>query len=291
MANKSNAVQSPLTSPKCHERRHMTALEFTVYDIARAWSATSSTDPKYKGKNILYLNGPKMAAESESLCKATVYKVIKSLEAKGWLVKVQASHWANGQRTSTHFRVIHHAEWAKRHGDKCVYTKAAKYAERADFNEESQSPIETTKSPLRNQLSPIETTKSPLRNILSPQKAIACVYQPVNEHVKKPVELAGSAASVAGSAVPSILSVPSLGTLTDGKATTAGSQSPLQTNSEIIFRGVDQGYFDARTGKPLYYAELNERVSPNTYNGGEFFDPQGNKISLDEAQGKVLVKA
>ena len=75
----------------------------------------------YGGKNRFFLDGRSLANRFDQTGKNTVYRIVKQLERKGWLVRVDGGmrNQQTGMYDSTKYRVLSHEEWAKLDGNTC----------------------------------------------------------------------------------------------------------------------------------------------------------------------------
>jgi hypothetical protein len=101
----------PASPTKCYEHCHMTMSEYALYDIARAWSATTG---------ILFFDGRKLSQQYQKCSKSNTYKLADSLTAKGFfVVNSEPSRRPNGTWSPRTYKVLNHDAWAKTHPGQC----------------------------------------------------------------------------------------------------------------------------------------------------------------------------
>ena len=103
-----NSERSQSQEPRCFARQHMTIEEFGLYTHARELS--------YKSKKF-YLNARRCAKRFATTGKNTVYRLVASLEAKGWFQLLK-----EGRGVATQYLVLNHDEWAAVHPGECPET-------------------------------------------------------------------------------------------------------------------------------------------------------------------------
>ena len=121
-----NSERSQSQEPRCFARQHMTIEEFGLYTHARELS--------YKSKKF-YLNARRCAKRFATTGKNTVYRLVASLEAKGWFQLLK-----EGRGVATQYLVLNHDEWAAVHPGECPETGTV---DEVSQNEDSASVPET----------------------------------------------------------------------------------------------------------------------------------------------------
>jgi hypothetical protein len=97
----------------CYASQHLTPAEWGVLEVCLRLTLG--------GKNRLFLDGRSLANRFDQTGKATVYRIVKELERKGWLVRVDGGkrNQQTGMYDSTKYRVLSHQEWTKLDGNTC----------------------------------------------------------------------------------------------------------------------------------------------------------------------------
>src|ERR1700730_4965799 len=107
MNTKTAQPQESNPRTRCFANRHMTPEEYGVWDVLRSVSHSTGT---------LYFDGRDVAGYFAGTGKNTVYRIVKSLVKKGWLiVQVAGRNTSNGLYVSTQYQVLSHAEWTEIH--------------------------------------------------------------------------------------------------------------------------------------------------------------------------------
>ena len=273
---------------KCRARYHMNQMEYSLYDLALGWTMQKDADGNLlKERKPLFFDGPKMAKQFREGSKNNMYKLEKALVKMGWFVLVaDKARRSNGHWSSRTYRVLTHEEWTGACPEldsegvvKAVKSKPVSHKRTV----KSQSPIEA------QPVSHYNPASLPLKPSQSPIREKACISSSVET---KHVEASGSPAPLFSNsqspgrvpvrrAAGNVPPVSHQGTVTN----------PVSHRGTVVWQGMDKGYTDSITGQKLDWADISERIAPNVYKNCEFYDPQGNKISLEQAQEKVLVTA
>jgi hypothetical protein len=99
-----------MNRPRCYASQHLSPEQWGVLDVC--------TRLTHGGRRPFCLDGRTMALRFGHCNKNTIYRIVHQLEQQGWLVRSGGGikNTATGQYSSTTYRVLSHAEWAKRHG-------------------------------------------------------------------------------------------------------------------------------------------------------------------------------
>src|ERR1700733_2091906 len=93
---------------KCFANYHMKGLEYAIYDVCKSLAHGKA--------GFLLFDGRGIAERFEGMSKNTPYKYAKTLTDKGFfVVKKEPTRKSNGAKTSRHYDVLEHDEWAKLH--------------------------------------------------------------------------------------------------------------------------------------------------------------------------------
>jgi hypothetical protein len=107
----SRVAVEPSTPNKCYDHFHMTMSEYALYDIARAWSATTG---------LLFFDGRKLSKQYQRASPSNAYKLADSLTRKGFFViHSEPSRRPNGTWSPRTYKVLSHDAWVKTHPGQC----------------------------------------------------------------------------------------------------------------------------------------------------------------------------
>jgi hypothetical protein len=97
----------------CYASQHLTPEEWGILEVCLRLT--------YGGQNRFFLDGRSLANRFDQTGKNTVYRIVKRLERKGWLVRVDGGmrNQQTGMYDSTKYRVLSHQEWRKLDGNTC----------------------------------------------------------------------------------------------------------------------------------------------------------------------------
>jgi hypothetical protein len=97
---------------KCCTRQHLTMEEWGLLE--------DCTRLTHGAKNLFHLDGRTAAKRFGKTGKNAVYRVVKKLEAEGWLLKVggRVRNQKTGKFDHTVFEILDHDKWCKRYGTK-----------------------------------------------------------------------------------------------------------------------------------------------------------------------------
>jgi hypothetical protein len=120
---------------RCFANRHMTPEEYGVWDVCRSVSHKTGT---------LYFDGRTIAGYFDGTGKDVIYRIVKRLVKKGWLlVQVAGRNTRNGLYVPTQYEVLSPEQWAEDHPHDCVPS------------EPEESSRESQTGSLSEQLSPV----------------------------------------------------------------------------------------------------------------------------------------
>lgn len=98
----------------CYASHHLTLAESAVLAVCLRLTCG--------GNKPLHFDGRAIAARFTGVSHQTVYRVAKSLAAKGWLVKKSGgfrAHAKNGLYAHTVYNVLTHEQWVLKHKNEC----------------------------------------------------------------------------------------------------------------------------------------------------------------------------
>ena len=315
-----NKIQSKNAGPTCFAHRHMSFADYGIYNVVKAWAYQKSA----KVKGTLFMDGNRISREFGVGSKSTVYNFRDRMVEAGWLVhldsvtvdsetgkKIKKRNKRNGKLSSERYKVLTHEQWAAAHPGACALCRAAKGKD-SPLGEEIEEDSPFQPEGLDDEESIPATGTGPFQIEDSPFQPEGLVHSSLETHHSSQRDITGSEL-VQGTraetgkeervrpqaAFPKFPYTPlDGGPLKDSEAAKGRSaipargNGPFQSEGLVVFRGVDEGYFDSVTGKKLYFDDISARVAPNTYQSGRFYDPSGKEITLDEAQAqKELVTA
>jgi hypothetical protein len=132
---------------RCCTRQHLTPEEWGVLEDCTRLSSG--------GKNWFILDGRKAAARFSETGKDAIYRVIKLLERKGWLVRISGGTRNNaGMYDSTVYKVIVHEDWIKGKGRTCPDLRA-----RPGLNFQTGAGLDLTNHQSGFDVSPVEESR------------------------------------------------------------------------------------------------------------------------------------
>jgi hypothetical protein len=107
------AMKKAALAKPCYASQHLTPEEWGILEVCLRLT--------YGGKNRFFLDGRSLANRFDQTGKNTVYRIVKRLERKGWLVRVDGGmrNQQTGMYDSTKYRVLSHQEWTKLDGNTC----------------------------------------------------------------------------------------------------------------------------------------------------------------------------
>ena len=105
--NNHTELETDNTHTHCFANRHMTPEEYGVWDVCRSVSHKTGT---------LYFDGRTIAGYFADTGKDAIYRIVKSLVKKGWLlVQVAGRNTRNGLYVPTQYQVLSPEQWAEDH--------------------------------------------------------------------------------------------------------------------------------------------------------------------------------
>jgi hypothetical protein len=97
----------------CYASQHLTPGKWGILEVCLRLTRG--------GKNRLFLDGRSLANRFDQTGKNAVYRIVKQLERKGWLVRVDGGmrNQQTGKYDSTKYRFLSHPDWTKLDGNTC----------------------------------------------------------------------------------------------------------------------------------------------------------------------------
>jgi hypothetical protein len=107
------AMKKAALAKPCYASQHLTPEEWGILEVC--FRLTRG------GENRFFLDGRSLANRFDKTGKNTVYRIVKQLERKGWLVRVDGGmrNQQTGMYDSTNYLVLSHQEWKKLDGNTC----------------------------------------------------------------------------------------------------------------------------------------------------------------------------